>query len=303
MSVRRPKDPGRLARLACGLSVAVWLWAGLALAQDARSLARQAYDAYAAKRYAESVALFRRAIEAGGKSPETFYTAACSAALAGDRETAFAWLEEAVRRGYRDLAPMKADPDLASLRADARWAALLAKVQKNREAYLGTVNAEILEMYEQDQADRTGPIESLNWAEVSKRDAARRERVRAMLTKGELKVGDDYFHAAMVMQHGDKPEDYALARDLASKAAELNPELRSARWLAAAAEDRYLWSIGKPQVYGTQFTKQDDGPWTIEPIDEKAVTDEERLKAGVPTLAETRARLAAMNEAEGKKAP
>ena len=60
------------------------------------------------------------------------------------------------------------------------------------------------------------------------------------------------------------------------KATELDPDLAVARWLAAAAKDRYLWNVDKPQIYGTQFRRIDDGTWTLEPIDESAVTDEER---------------------------
>jgi hypothetical protein len=299
---RRSRRGGaaRLARVVC---VAVLLSAAPAFGQDASALVRQAHEAYEAKRYTQSAALFAKAIEAGAKSTTTLYNAACSAALAGDRDTAFAWLEAAASAGYRNAAHAKADPDLAPLRADPRWGSFIAKVEKSYAAYAATVNAELLKMYEEDQADRAGPIESMNWAEVSKRDAARRERVRAMRAQGLLKSGDDHFHAAMVMQHGDKPEDYELARELALKAAELNPSLHTAKWLAAAAHDRYLWSVGKPQIYGTQFTQRDGGPWTIDPIDEKAVTDEERRAAGVPTLAETRARLAAMNAEREKKAP
>ncbi len=73
---------------------------------------------------------------------------------------------------------------------------------------------------------------------------------------------------------------------------DIKPNNRGARWLACAAKDRWLWTTGKPQIYGTQFKKKDaDGPWTIEPIDRAAVTDEERIANGVPTLAETQQRL------------
>ena len=45
------------------------------------------------------------------------YNLACSLALLGDRKGALSSLEEAVARGFHDLAQLTQDPDLASLRA------------------------------------------------------------------------------------------------------------------------------------------------------------------------------------------
>ena len=99
----------------------------------------------------------------------------------------------------------------------------------------------------------------------------------------------------MILQHGSEPADYELAHELAVKAAELrpSPEL-PARWLAAATKDRYLLSLGEKQWFGTQYTVE-DGVWTLLPIDEDAVSDEERRAWDVPTLEETRQALAERN--------
>ncbi|MEO1633193.1 MAG: hypothetical protein AAFU38_20695, partial [Bacteroidota bacterium] len=91
----------------------------------------------------------------------------------------------------------------------------------------------------------------------------------------------DYFHAAMIFQHGRDSTDYRNARDFAQRAFELDPTHSTASWLIAAATDRYLWSIDQPQVYGTQTTKDDDGRWTIQPLDDDGVTEEERAARGV----------------------
>jgi hypothetical protein len=170
------------------------------------------------------------------------------------------------------------------------------KAKAAEAAYLRTINAELAQITKEDQADRTPGVEKIDWEAVSKRDAARRARVYEIVKAGQLEASDDYFNAALVLQHGDKPEDYEMANKLAAKAAEIDPNNRSAKWLAAAAKDRWLWATGKPQIYGTQFKKaQGSDTWTIDPIDEKAVTDEERTRQGVPTLAETRKRLEQMN--------
>jgi hypothetical protein len=267
-------------------------------AQTAASLAAQAQEAYDQKRYADSARLFAAAVEKGATHPNVFYNAACSYALAGDAGQAFGFLDRAIDAGYRDAKHLQADTDLTSLRGDPRWKAVVARCEAAESAYLGSINGELYRLFQEDQGDRAGGVEKADWEAISKRDAARRDRVRKMIAEGSVKAADDYFHAAMVFQHGDKPEDYQLAHELASKAAELNPKHPAARWLAAASKDRYLWSVNKPQIYGTQFKQSSPGgPWTIEPIDEKALTDEERVKAGVPTLEATKRRLAQMNTA------
>ena len=154
-------------------------------------------------------------------------------------------------------------------------------------------------MYQEDQGDRLDSDGELDWARINERDAQHRERARALLDSGLVKSSDDYYHAAMIFQHGHDSASYVLARELALTAVRLDSTNSIARWLAAAAQDRYLWSIGKPQWYGTQF-HQLDGNWTIDPIDTTAVTDEERRLWNVPALAEARHRAEEMNEQIGK---
>jgi hypothetical protein len=199
---------------------------------------------------------------------------------------------------------MAADPDLVQLHADPRWAALQEKIRAAEAAYRKSINTELLDIYEKDQAERA----NFNFADqeamkrVAENDSKRRERVRQILAAGGAKAGDDYFHAAMVFQHGGTSDDYKQAKELAEKAFELNPALNPARWLSAAAHDRWLQSLGKPQIYGTQFKKTEGGAWTLEPIDESAVTDEQRRKLNVPPLAEAKKRLERMNQEDKAKA-
>ncbi|HEX2223945.1 MAG TPA: hypothetical protein VHN15_07045 [Thermoanaerobaculia bacterium] len=159
-------------------------------------------------------------------------------------------------------------------------------------------NAELRGIYEQDQAERVNPDPSNREAmkAMLENDRQRRERVRQILEAGGARTGDDYFHAAMVFQHGETAEDYLRAKELAQKAFELDPDLGAARWLSAAAHDRWLWKTGKPQHYGTQFKQTPEGVWTMEPIDETAVTDEQRRQLGVPTLAEAKERIERLNK-------
>ena len=47
-----------------------------------------------------------------------------------------------------------------------------------------------------------------------------------------------------------------------------------ARWLAAAAYDRWLSDAGLPQKFGTQY-RSEGGRWILLPVD-SSTTDEER---------------------------
>ena len=67
----------------------------------------------------------------------------------------------------------------------------------------------------------------------------------------QLYTGADNYYAAMILQHGEKPEDYLLAHELCIVA--ISKREAKAKWLAAATEDRFLMMIGHPQRFATQF--------------------------------------------------
>ena len=125
---------------------------------------------------------------------------------------------------------------------------------------------ELKKIYDEDQGDRNPRTGAVDWKAVGPRDAARRRRVRELIEHNGVRTGKDYERAAMVFQHGDTPEDILLAHVLAVTA--IGKGNKDARWLAAAALDRYLHRLGQSQIFGTQFTNKDvskaDG-WTMEP--------------------------------------
>jgi hypothetical protein len=146
-----------------------------------------------------------------------------------------------------------------------------------------------------DQSDRDGSVEKLDWPAIRERDHDRRARVIQIIKSNGLVSARDYFNAAIVLQHGEVADDFLQAHLLAAKAAELDPALGEARWLAAAAKDRYLLRIGKPQIYGTQYRYQ-NGKWELDKMDETAISDAERARWNVPSLADAKARVKAMNQ-------
>ena len=152
-------------------------------------------------------------------------------------------------------------------------------------------NAELIEIYENDQNDRK--TDNINWQEVNKRDSLRRVRVNEIIDLNKIKTAKDYKNAAMVFQHGNDSTDYGKAVRFMKKAIDLDSTIN--KWLLAATTDRYLLSKGEPQIYGTQFYKEGDEPWILSEIDTTKITDAERIEYGVETLAEQRLKIIKMN--------
>ena len=158
-------------------------------------------------------------------------------------------------------------------------------------------NQELADLGIQDQSDRRPGGNAIDWSVVRKNDQGRRERVLALLRDGRVRSSNDFYSAALIFQHGETPEEAMLAHSLAMVSATLNPDNSQARWLAAAAWDRYMLRLNRPQWYGTQFSKNPDtGLWVLYAVDETAVTDEQRAQHGVPTLARSKMRAESLNE-------
>jgi hypothetical protein len=150
---------------------------------------------------------------------------------------------------------------------------------------------EVTAIYQAGQAARSGGSQ-IDWSKVAAADATRRERMRVLLAEDHVASADDYEHAAFIFQHGDRPEDYLLAHALAVIATARGS--RNGAWIAAASLDRYLASIGKPQIYGTQFF-----PGTVgvaqEPYARDVLLDVIREASNVPSLTDQAAEMKRMN--------
>ncbi len=158
-------------------------------------------------------------------------------------------------------------------------------------------NEELIRMEQEDQSDRTSPAgKSVDWSAVGPRDDARLARVKELYIQNKLQTGNDYFRAALILQHSLAPEDYLLAHELSVAAlskGKPNAGAFDARALAAASEDRFLMSIGRPQRFGTQYRVEDENApikhYKLYKTD-SGVTDELRRLMNVPSLADAKAR-------------
>jgi hypothetical protein len=147
------------------------------------------------------------------------------------------------------------------------------------------MNKKLEDIFNDDQQERVNWKEwgkSIDTEDVKKRDNERLQAVLTMIEMDELKDALDFFHAATVLQHGDKVEHYKLANELCEKAINLGEE--RAKWLYAATLDRYLMNTGKKfQELGTQYKKNNKGKWELYPVDPKT-SDMDRARYNVPSL-------------------
>jgi hypothetical protein len=146
-----------------------------------------------------------------------------------------------------------------------------------------TDSPEMTAMFDADQSARQ-EMTKIDWAVLGPQDEKRRLRTKALLDSGMLKTASDFYHAALVFQHGRKPDDYLLAHTLAVVA--VAQGRADATWIASATLDRYLINIGQKQIYGTQYRTVEGGATSQDPFDRSLVSDVLRAALHVPPLAE-----------------
>lgn len=164
------------------------------------------------------------------------------------------------------VAPMNAncfmDPKLQKMRS-IELAALVAADQKERVTLNKISNIK--------KINQNG-IDQLN-----SNDLSRRKRVGEIMGEGCLKTAADYTAASIIYLHGDVPDHYYQAFIWANKASVLGDTEQ--KRLVAMSIDRYLVSIGKKQLFGSQFQASDTTNWCfcLQPV-EPAFSDSDRVK-------------------------
>ena len=84
-------------------------------------------------RHEDGLRTDREMVRLEPQSPTAWYNLACSLALTGRPDEAFAALEKAIALGYDDAEWMREDEDFAPIRSDPRFARLLAQVAARQD--------------------------------------------------------------------------------------------------------------------------------------------------------------------------
>jgi hypothetical protein len=155
-----------------------------------------------------------------------------------------------------------------------------------------TDNLRLEELHAADQKDRERVYSSAaDIAQLKERDLGRRREVLELMSRGEVNTVNDLYRAAVIFLHGAEPKEFLTSHRLAVMAS-VNGH-KPSRWLSAASLDRFLMSIGLPQVYGTQFEQsEEDGRYQLRlPIDDATILHFEKRFFGVPPVIERLAQL------------
>lgn len=202
----------------------------------------------------------------------------------------------AARRGHKleDMRAPAAFIALAFFRAAAAWA---GEVTAPCPGDLQRVRSvELQRLKDEDQADRQGSFDSIDWSVVGPRDKARRARVAQIAADGCLAGAADYAAAALVYQHGETPDDYLHAYTWFKKAVDLGDA--SQKSMLARGADRYLGSLGYKQLFATQASRPSMSPsdcWCLDPV-AQGMTTEQRARYAERTLTEAFAWVDTLND-------
>ncbi|MGI0119110.1 hypothetical protein [Zooshikella sp. RANM57] len=224
-----------------------------------------AFSAKSNNNYHKCATLYKLAAQQNNNpnSASDLYNSAICFNNQGNVKQALDILTESIHMGFHDVKQLKNDfPNIIN---NAQYPQLLTKTESNKKLYLKQVNNTLLALYESDQDDRQQSSVSKHpdqqtiaaWNKISERDQQRTKRVIAITKQDILSTADDYYHAAMVLQHSQSTEGYYLAHQLCLNALKINPHHDKARYLAAASLDRYLIGQHCPQLFGTQYVIED----------------------------------------------
>lgn len=99
--------------------------------EDGRTWFRLGYARHQLGQYAGAAQAWEQAEAAGFAPAFTRYNLAAAYARMGEDDRAFAWLDEAVAAGYRQVEGLRADEDFARLRDDVRFEAVVTATDRN----------------------------------------------------------------------------------------------------------------------------------------------------------------------------
>jgi hypothetical protein len=155
-------------------------------------------------------------------------------------------------------------------------------------------NPRLSTMLDEDQADRISwRTKKIDSDTIIDRDEKRRVEVRRMLATAQVRTAHDFYCAALVFHHGHTIDDYRLATSLAWIGMTIEPANKDYAYLSASTWDRFMMEQGKPQWYGTKCRHDpaQSGKDELYPVDEAAVTDNDRARFDLKPLEVMRAHI------------
>jgi len=243
-------------------------------AQTYQELIGKANALYKEEAYQASGKQFDAAFELQEGNSSDYYNAACSWALADNKEQAIIYLAQSVEKGWRSVKWMQQDKDLKPLHEHIAWKGIVANAQVNLDEYEKDFDKPLKNQLEkiymkdqmlrrmigdvQEQYGRESDEMSYFWTLISMQDSINEAQVIQIIEErgwiGKSLVGGQANAALwLVIQHAplETQEKYLpLLKESVKKKESRGNHL-------ALLEDRILMRNGKPQTYGSQITRDE----------------------------------------------
>ncbi len=154
-------------------------------------------------------------------------------------------------------------------------------------AKAGRDNPELQKIVDEDQRVRQdwSKFTAKDYIALAQSDEARLRRTKDIVRAGAIATANDFANAALVCQHGETFEDYALAHELSVCAVQLGKASES--WLAGASYDRMLSNCGYHQRFATQYFSIGQ-VFKLNKVDTDYINDTERKLVVRKTLQEAK---------------
>ncbi|RPI17364.1 MAG: hypothetical protein EHM58_09420 [Ignavibacteriae bacterium] len=269
---------------------------------DFYSLISKGDELYRNRQYKESAETYDKAFKAGTPNALQYYNAACSWALAGDKEKAFVYLKNAVDKGWTNIEHVKLDQDLNSLHADKRWNEIITQIQKRIDIEEAGINkelrSELLQILEDDQKYRmvldsirnTDGIGSPEWNNLLNKmrvaDSINLGKIIAIINKygwpGKPLVGSEAsLTAFLVIQHSDLQTQEKYLPMLYEAAQNGEASMSS----YALLYDRVEMGNGRKQKYGTQLRlNMDTQKYELYQVEDEVNLNKRRAEVGLEPI-------------------
>lgn len=270
-------------------------------------LITEALSLYDSKNYYKAGEKFSKAFEVnGGKGNVTDrYNAACSWALANEKDLAFIQLFKIAENGnYSNVNHITKDTDLISLYKDKRWKKVIKKVKANKEKAEANLDKNLMAkldtIFQEDQNYRQ-QIKGLeekygresnelkaHWKMINMKDSINLIKTTKILDKhgwlGQDVIGQQGNSTLfLVIQHSDikTQEKYLpMMKEAVKKGNASSSSL-------ALLEDRIALRKGEKQIYGSQIGRnQETGEFYVLPLADPENVDVRRAEVGLGTIQE-----------------
>lgn len=281
------------------LIITFCFFASIVQAQNFDELIKQGESYYDEQNYLKSAEAYRKAFEVQEGNSSTYYNAACSWALSGDTTQSIKYLTLAAEKGWKNLDHIKRDKDLSSLYSVAGWNQILEQVQANLDEYEKDFNKPLKEklekihvrdqtlrqLYQDAEAKFGRESEQMNyfWELVSEQDSLNELEVINIIEEhgwvGTSVVGGKANMTLwLVIQHApiETQEKYLpMLRESVKKGESSGSHL-------ALLEDRIQMRNGKPQIYGSQITTDEEtGKHIVYEIKDPEYVNQRRKEVGL----------------------